>query len=194
MLSSCSNDTTTKLINEKRYHIQGRDLNQDPIYRFKTPLDWTYVPPKAVVDLQDTKNAIAEFLVDDIRITIHNFPSETIEDRINPKAQIFRWKKQFDQIFDHEFLVTPESFSGFKGALLEATGNMSQKKVTLIAFSMQLGEEHYRRLQNDFPISKDLRADFTIKALGPFEQVENRRDEIISFAKSFELIKEIRYP
>lgn len=66
----------------------------------------------------------------------------------------------------------------------------------MMGWSMQMGSEHYRNLLFAEAInpSKEfwqMRSDFTIKALGPSSLMQKYRLDIISFARRFELIKEI---
>lgn len=146
-------------------------------------MDWKKIPSDG--SLLDTKLPIGEYTLEEgsIRITLHNFPSRTIEDRIPPGAQIARWKKQFPFI---EESSVPQSFSGYVGFLFEANDN----NTAVMGWIMQLGPEQYSRLSfPDFP--EELRSDVTIKAQGPTHLIQKHRQKIIAFARSFELIQEI---
>lgn len=171
--------------------IPGRD--EVDLYRVKTPEICTAVQNNDL-PLQDTRTPIKEFLIKDargdIKITIHNFPSEKLEDRIPPIAQVKRWEKQFDTIDPRYQRITPQSFSGFTGLLYEGKGSIKGEEKALMAWAMQLGSEHYRTLsRNPFSIQK--RSDFTIKAIGPSAAIDAHREQIFLFARSFELLDEI---
>lgn len=180
------------------YHeILGRKTNQFSekpwLYRIKAPASWTHVIPAASESLIDTTKFLSEFLIHEdesmIRITIHNFPSEKIESRIPPLAQIARWKQQFSSL-DPTSEVSPQSFSGFVGLFFEGTGIINHEPTTMMGWSMQLDPTHYRTLSqpNYHP---QLRADVTIKAVGPKNLMAKHYSAIYAFAKSFELIEEI---
>jgi hypothetical protein len=165
--------------------------NGEPSYRIKAPHSWQRHPTPSTADLSDTKQAICTYNIDSIRITIHTFPSQKIEDRISPQAQIARWKQQFESLDPATVNITPQAYSGYAGLLFEGTGRLNGEHTTVMAWSMQLAPEHYRQLFYNRPLDVDLRADFTIKAVGPAEIMSLYRQALIAFARSFELIKEI---
>ena len=126
-----------------------------------------------------------------IRITIHNFPSNKIEERTPPGAQVARWKGQFEKLDTCESCVTPQTFNGYCGALFKGIGTMQEKPMMMLAWAMQITPQHYRALSDDSPIHKQMRADFTIKAVGPEELMEQYYKDIVEFAHSFELIEDV---
>lgn len=177
-----------------RTEICGRDdgisLNREPIYRIAAPYDWERLDPSSTESTSDTTTPLCEFLIiegaDQIRIAIHNFPSDSFEGRIPPQAQIMRWQNQFDPIDSASLTITPQSFSGYSGMLIEASGLQKGKPLTLMAWALQLAPEHYRSLKD-----KQMRSDVTIKASGPKFLMRKYREVIFAFARSFELIEEI---
>lgn len=181
-LISCS--SSPEKTDRISYEISGRD--HTPIYRVKAPKEWIIKRPETDASLQDTSKSLVEFFIQEgdveVRITIHNFPSNHIDDRIPPIAQIMRWKQQFDEI---DVSVSPQSFAGFVGLLFDGLGVMKGKEMSLLGWSMQMAARHYNNL------SFEMRADYTIKALGPTFLVEKNRQAIVNFARSFELLKEI---
>jgi len=61
---------------------------------------------------------------------------------------------------------------------------------------MLIAPEHYQQLQTKEPPDiayrmRQMRSDFTIKAVGWRDALEKHKDEIVMFANSFELIEEI---
>jgi len=87
--------------------ISGR--SESDLYRMDIPTDWQRLE---LAQSQDTTLPIAEFKTQDAKIVIHNFPNMPIP----AEAQIARWKKQ-----NPKGVVTPLSFSGYKGFMLEDT-------------------------------------------------------------------------
>lgn len=183
-------------------YINGRnnDVSSErfPIYRAKIPLHWKRLDPKLNESLEDTKKPLCTFLIENqdqfVRITIHNFPSENMQDRIAPEAQIRRWKNQVDK--GSAIIIKPEARGGFSGFMFESVDD--QKSV--LAWAMQLFSEHYQALNLKEQLSQSQtenlhfhqkKADYTIKATGPTSLLKQHRDEIIAFAQSFELIEAI---
>jgi hypothetical protein len=171
-------------------------LDRVPLYRIKAPEGWERIDAKAGESLIDTTKALCEFYIRDpegfIRIAIHNFPSEAIEDRISPDMQIARWKKQIGGLNPLSLHASPQSFSGYVGKLLEGQG----ENQSIMGWSMQIGVENYSRLQGgtseaEQALFRQKRGDVTIKATGPVALMEKHRFEIAAFARSFELIDEI---
>lgn len=175
--------------------IDGRDRS-GPLYRARVPTGWERKDPAPGESLADTMKALCEFHFAEggqsVRITIHNFPADNFDARIPPGAQVARWKRQFAALNPTDAVVVPQSHGGFAGLLLEATGTMDGKAMTMLGWSMQLAPEHYRVLMvlND-RYSRQMAADYTIKAIGDQELIKIKRDQIIDFANSFELVKEI---
>lgn len=179
--------------------ISGRNeentLKRDLIYRVKVPKNWVQNKPPADVSLFDTTKALDEFYIPEnkqtIRITIHNFPSNRIDDRISPESQITRWKKQFHQLDKNESYATPQAFNGYCGYLFKGVGIIDQQPTMILGWSMQILTEHYNILSSPSPKNKQMRADFTIKAVGPQDMMHKYYLEIVKFAHSFELIDDI---
>jgi hypothetical protein len=183
--------------------ITGRNddetLLRTLIYQVKTPKYWERHDPVAAQSIIDTTLALCEFKLkegsNEIRITIHNFPSDNLEERIPPIAQINRWKKQLDTL-DHSTLnIIPVAHGGFSGLFIEVAGIVKSQEIKILAWSMQLYPEHYRNLSSSDPAKhhhfKQMRADYTIKAMGPPALIDRNKRDIVNFADSFELIEEI---
>lgn len=179
----------------------GRPGEERPcIYRVKLPFHWVYCPPSTDCSLYDTKKAIAEFFIYDdegeIRITIHNFPNDSLKERIPPAAQISRWQQQLDHPDTSTIEIKPLSSGGFAGLSFDGEGELEGERQRILGWAMQIGPEHYMTLQ--VPQSKlpetrrrQMRADYTIKAIGPTTLMEKYKEEIIRFSRCFELIDEI---
>lgn len=189
-LVSCSTSPKEDIV---LHSICGRDAAHTLIYRIKAPAAWEHHPPSSDESLTDTTKALCEFMIDkQIRITIHNFPSESLEKRIPPEAQISRWRRQFSFLDPNATVISLQAYSGFKGLLFEGSGMLNGSKQTMMGWSMQLAPVHYRALTHLNLLNLDqLRSDITIKAVGPSEIMEQYRDQIIRFARSFELIEAI---
>lgn len=160
----------------------GREGEQ-PIYQAEIPLSWKKIDPKSHQNLTDTTLPICSFEAGNILITVHNFPYSTLEQRIPPSAQIARWKEQF-QIHDGD--VTPSAHGGFGGYRLEAQDPNGKG---MIAYAMQMTPILFRILSNP-----QIKADYTIKAVGPIAEIESEKDAIDAFALSFELKEPIDSP
>lgn len=171
--------------------LSGRNneetLDRELVYRLRVPNHWTYTLPSPNDSLFDSKKSLAEFYIDtDIKISVHNFPATTLETRTPPQAQISRWEKQFDVIDYTSTSTTPQAFGGFSGYLYEASGLLNNQPIRMMAWIMQMAPEHFRQLD-----SNQMRADYTIKVVGPINKVHQYSQEIIKFSRSFELIEEI---
>lgn len=190
-LFSCNADTPKT--NWKNF--EGR-LVGTSIYRACIPNDWVILAPESPDYLADTTLPIISFNIpsEDICITVHNFPTQNIEESISPQWQINRWQKQFAQIDATSMQSIPLIQGGFIGYLFEANGTIKNKPKSILAAAMQIIPEHYRSLQHDVRKEleyKQMRADYTIKAVGSPESIKNKREEIVSFIESFELIHAI---
>lgn len=179
---------------------ESHTLNKPLIYRVKVPTLWNVQTPGADVSLFDTTKPISEFYITEgqekIRITIHNFPADSIEKRIPPMAQINRWKRQFKSIDPNTESIKAQSFGGYYGWLFEATGLLEGSKSTMMGWTLQLASEHFRSLQRSTSRAleeryRQMRGDVTIKAVGPENLIKKHRDDIIQFARSFQLIDDI---
>lgn len=180
------------------HEINGRD--HEPIYRIRAPNEWIWRSPLKEESLSDTTKALAEFIINDpegiVRITIHNFPSDTLEERIAPTLQIARWQRQFDSQEVITAYTTPQAFSGYTGLLFRGSGILKENDSMVLGWSLQLAEEHYRTLLNTFSketglVYRQMRGDVTIKSVGPRSVMEKYESEITAMARSFELIEEI---
>lgn len=177
--------------------ICGRDNGRVPIYRAKVPSNWQRRDPTPDTSLFDSTLSLCEFLIvegtQQIKITIHNFPTNAIEERIPPSAQIARWKQQFESLDPASLSIASEAYAGFSGLFFEASGILHKEHATIIAFAMQIAPSHYYRLQTSEQEDalKQMRADYTIKAVGPVEWMAQNKQSILAFARSFELIQEI---
>jgi hypothetical protein len=202
-LGSCSQEDSAK----SAYHVVDLAARDDGnpevkpiVYRVKTPKHWFLQLPASNESIVDTTKAIAHFFIFDgnekIGISVHNFPSDSMEQRIAPFAQITRWKKQFQSLDQASVSLTPQAFGGYHGFLLEATGQMSSSTMTIFGWALQLAPEHYRALSQPLAPSlmqryRQMRGDVTIKAVGPAQIMAAHRDDIIAFARSFQLIDDI---
>ncbi len=194
--SSCSNGESVE--NSRWQNIRGRDDKTNPrapIYRAKIPLAWILNDLHRNESITDTTKPLCELLIkedqESIRITIHNFPVSNFNERIPPAAQIARWKRQFDFLDPTTIAVTPQAFGGFCGVVFEGRGQIQGLEVAVMGWSMQLGSEHYYALNQLSSLSKQMQADYTIKAVGNPELIEKHREAILAFARTFELIEEI---
>jgi len=203
--SSCAQEETPVSIVHKRIEIPARDdgsirEKRPLIYRFKVNPEWKLSLPDSKESIVDTTKALAEIFILDgsqkIRIAIHNFPSDQMNERIPPLAQIARWKKQFQTLTPQHVTITPQAFGGYHGYLMEATGVMHDIPTTVIGWSLQLPPEHYQSLHKALTRTeqaklRQMRGDITIKATGPTDLMHKHREEIVAFARSFQLIDDI---
>jgi hypothetical protein len=125
-----------------------------------------------------------------ITVSFHSFPSNHFDERIPSQAQVARWRKQLQPIME---VCEPVSFSGFSGLYYEGE-NETEK---MMAWSMQLDSGLYQALlfcgktHEEKEFYKQLCADFTIKAYGPKEKMNDQKKEICFFAHHLGLIQEI---
>ncbi len=190
--------------NSKWHTIAGRDaeelpLVRLPIYRAKIAQEWIHVEPRSELSIIDTTKPLCEYWVNEgdgqqIRVTIHNFPLM----EISPASQIFRWQGQFDTIETETVQILQQSFNGFLGFYLEATGVMKGSKTSLMGWAMQpasIHRESLRSLMQQVSGRKlewvQMEAPWTIKATGPPHLLEKYKHAIIEFARSFEWIEEV---
>lgn len=155
------------------------------VYRAKVPDGWVRIDPHG--PLSDTTKANVTFMIENqVKVAIHSFPTERLEQRIPPEAQVERWKSQCKGV---ETKISRVTRGGFDGLLFQAQG--------VIAWSLQLDMGHYQTLAflattpREEEHFKQMRADYTIKATGPQELIDKHREALFLFANSFELIQEI---
>ncbi len=205
LFSACSQDLSTSSGTtqpSKMEEIKGRnaDSQRQAIYRIRVPPGWIRRDPLPEESLADTTKALCEFIIYDgglmVRIAIHNFPSDTIEQRIPPLAQVSRWQRQLDPIYPNLSSITPQAFSGYSGFLFTGVGLLQGVETMVLGWAMQLAPEHYRALSPPQPGDKtasyqQMKGDVTIKAVGPRPLLEKHQMAIMAFARSFELIEEI---
>lgn len=157
------------------YVIEGRNLL--PLYRIKMPLEWEQKEVDSAFTTDTTKPICECVAFDSIRITLHHFPNL----KVPPQAQIARWQKQFTSISQQS--VIPQAFSGFVGLKFEGIGILGHQEICMLGWSLQLAPEF-------IPLCDALKgADVTIKIVGPREIVEQHKEELEKFARSFELIE-----
>ncbi|MGK5595074.1 MAG: hypothetical protein ACSNEK_06930 [Parachlamydiaceae bacterium] len=194
VLTGCSHESTPT---EQWLNFEGREKNL-PIYRVKVPKNWQPFFPNDDAYLSDTTLPILSFRIQDedqnLLITVHNFPTQRIEESIPAQMQVFRWQRQFEEIDEFCTDCRPVAYNGFSGLIFEGTGVMKGVHTSMLAFAMQMIPEHYRTLSNQPQYErkyKQMRSDYTIKVIGTPEAVAKQRDTIIEFAESFELIESI---
>ena len=200
--AGCSQQDSTRQLHivELAARDEGIPAEKPIIYRMKVPSHWTQQQPSFDESITDTKKAIAEFFIEEkdekIRIAIHNFPSDSMDSRIPPMVQVSRWKKQFSSMVPSSVSTKPHAFGGYYGFLFEATGEMHGIATTVLGWALQLAPEHYRSLSHPVPATlanrhRQMRGDVTIKAVGPEQLMDKYREEIISSARTFQLIDDI---
>lgn len=178
--------------------IQSR--SRKTTYRIRAPQTWVRRDPLPDESLLDTTKPLCEYLIVEgsniIRIAIHNFPYTTADQpRIPPIAQATRWQNQIDKLFPHLSSIRPQSFSGYVGVLFTGVGIQKEKEIMVLGWALQVAPEHFISLKPKIddpktPNFKQISADVTIKAVGPRTLMEQHENEIIAFARSFELIEE----
>jgi hypothetical protein len=181
--------------------IKGRDEEGKrlAVYRIRVPEEWIRHDPPPEESLVDTTKALCEFIIKDgnqhIRIAIHNFPSERMDQRIPPAAQVARWQRQLSSFDPTDSSTVSQVFNGFVGLLFTGVGQLNGENTKILGWSLQIANEHYRALSNPSTANaaryRQMRADVTIKAVGPRELMESHSQAITDFAQSFELIEEI---
>ena len=160
-LLACS-EKKSEIADSSWIEITGRTEAEEPrqlIYRVKTPKEWTVFFPEETNRLEDTKIANADFWIEDgthyVHIVVHSFPSDSLDARIPPMAQIHRWKGQFTEINEESILIKPQAHGGFAGFYLFLSGDAQKivgKNSAVLAWAMQMDQEHYLSL----PIRKEI--------------------------------------
>jgi hypothetical protein len=179
---SCESPKPPVVIKTHQMTICGRDAGP-PIYQAEVPLSWKRIDPHSRQNLSDTTLPICSFVVGNVLITFHNFPYSSLEQRIPPSLQIERWKAQFQV---HNGDVSPVAHGGFGGFRLEVQDPFGK---AMIGYAMQMTPLLFRVLSNP-----QIKADYTIKAVGPISEIEAEKYAIDAFANSFELKDPIPSP
>ncbi len=161
---------------------------REPIYRIQIPEGWTVIIPPLESSLTDTTEPLMTLINHDVKVTFHNFPVAKMDQRIPPQAQITRWKKQFDQLEETSVLLVPFATGGFTGIQFEATGVQKGTLISVKAWTMQLTPELFQKLPEK---SLQEKSDWTLKAVGPSEQLELLQEDLQLMARSIELIREV---
>lgn len=203
IFTSCQDSPKNHQTKEKKI-IHGRNSEESLLrpatYQVITPISWHFQESDKNLSLLDTTLPLAEFMIQEksgtIHLTIHNFPTSEFEKRIPPVAQVNRWKEQLGGETARHTTLSPQAFGGYAGIKFEGEGMFKGKEVAVIGWSMQLSPEHFYALsQPQANISsqerEQMRADYTIKAVGPIELIQAHQDSIHKFARSFHLIKPI---
>ena len=198
LLTSCS-----EAKNDHRYQWQKiaarneeKSLNRPLVYQALLAKQWKKIPIPFDQSIYDSKLAVCQFLIEETKpelsLFLHTFPFNKGQMRPSPQAQIERWKRQFEAATSLEMEVTPFSCNGFCGLKLIAEGKMKGKPVQMIAYAMQLAEEHRREIELSLsPLDRYKLADYTIKIVGPLLDLQRHKEDIEKFAQSFEFIDEL---
>ncbi|SCA62898.1 Uncharacterized protein SCG7086_AF_00110 [Chlamydiales bacterium SCGC AG-110-P3] len=201
----CSCDTPTEPLIGAWQQITARDSGvpseRAPVYRACVPNYWIRHDPDGNTSIVDTTLPLCDFTITDaggsITIAVHNFPYDTLEQRIHPSAQVARWRRQLIDTDAATVAIQPYGHGGYAGLQFEATGTfLGASDITILAWAMQLSREHFRNLQRGGTIEqrrfdRQQRGDYTIKAYGPRATLARYRRDIEDFARSFELIAEV---
>ncbi|MDP1836482.1 MAG: hypothetical protein Q8K75_11235, partial [Chlamydiales bacterium] len=97
--------------------IRGRD--HLPVNRARVPSSWQR--HEVTGPLHDTMLPLCEFTIDSLKIAIHNFPADTLDERIPPIAQVSRWKRQLALTEPTDSITSPVGHGGFIG--MHLSGN-----------------------------------------------------------------------
>lgn len=198
ILTSCTDPKTT--LPPIRYMIQSREIEKGGdrplIYQNSAPANWRLIPPDPLSDWRDTRQPIQEFEIEEeaglIRVTIHTFPFHDPRVRIPPQAQTQRWKDQFENLDLYSVIQSEEHWNGFSGLKIEASGEMKGEKTAMMAWSMQLASLYIQGLLvGSTPSDIYKLADVTIKVIGAPDALDKQRNQLETFAKSFEFIEEL---
>lgn len=172
MLSSCSNNEPHA--SHPIHSIAGR-LSLNLLYQTQVPENW--ILQQESDDKKDTRVPLAAWKKGSVVITFHNFSPELA---IPPGAQVQRWKNQLKGIIEEE--TTSTAHGGFGGFRWEAYS----PDQGVIAYAMQMNNTLKQKLRSEG------RADWTLKAVGPPEEIQDLADEIDLIASHLELIESIR--
>ncbi|MCB1149536.1 MAG: hypothetical protein KDK48_05160, partial [Chlamydiia bacterium] len=142
---------------------------------------WTLEPAPPHEDLSDTRKPLCVLKSGSIVIYVHNFPYDSLDERIPPEAQIARWERQSGKALE----VKKIQSGGYYGLQILAPG--------VLARAMQLDAEQFQHLiiGSEKRFLRQMRADYTLKAVGPADEIEQMYDEIHRLFDSFELQQEL---
>lgn len=203
-LTSCNQNTSIVSPTSPHWErISGRNdaqsLERPILYQACVPTHWVRRDPPTDTSIFDTTQSICEFYIQEndqnIRLTIHTFPTIQGHPRIPPQAQIARWKEQLEPLDPLATNVIAESRGGFSGLYFQGEGIFEGKPTKVLGWSMQLASVYDRQLsleRDSFDRYK--RADYTIKVIGPPDLINKHHLAIVEFAHSFELIQELPSP
>lgn len=162
-----------------------------PVYQAKVPLVWRRIDPSPDDPLSDTTKPIVKFSLDEnVTLSVHTFPTSSLEERIPLTAQVERWRSQLKGA---PCMLDRVGHDGFAGLYFEG----KNETTTVCAWCLQLDFAHYQKLHfmaatlEEEEHYKQMSADYTIKVSGPTALIEKHKKEILLFAGSFELIDEI---
>jgi hypothetical protein len=162
--------------------------SRKPVYKIRVPEGWDVTLPSLDLPLIDTTEPLLTLSKDGITVTFHNFPLQDPSQQVPPMAQIERWKKQFRELYEITVVITPFSVSGFTGLQFEAKGIAKGTEMGMMAWTMLLTPELFSKFPDN---ANQEKGDWTLKAFGPLEKIDLHRSELLSLARSVELIREI---
>lgn len=181
-----------------------QDRNSNPTYRMQIPAEWVPIKQESMVDLSDTREALCTYQLPhpagNLTLVIHNFPNDQSSEQIPAQAQVNRWLQQFEELDPLATRLEPQSFSGFQGMRVQAAGIKKGKREALLGWGFNLTGQHYRVLSHpkttfaDTETLRQMRGDITIKVTGPVPAMEHYQEQLLSAAKTFELIEAIPEP
>lgn len=196
-LCACQKDSLPTSNGWRTEQVNGR--TRFPVYTMQVPTSWKTLESPGD-NLTDTKKPLVTFIFTEnnqtFTITVHNFPFQDIDDQIPPLAQVERWKKQFENLDTRESELKPVAFGGYSGQFFKGVGIFKGEKMEMLAWSLQLPPEHYRALSHpqttvDKVVFEQMRADVSIKVIGPVDIVSKHRGDIDQFVNSFHMIQAI---
>lgn len=190
ILCSCSSNETPTL---QTLEILGRSdpltlSSKTLIYRMQIPEGWNVEFPDKEASLIDTKEPLLTLKKELVTVTFHNFPASHLSDRIPPIAQVTRWKNQLNPIDESSLQITPFAVAGFVGLQFDASGTHKGTPTRILAWSLQLTPELFQKLPET---ASQQKADWTLKAVGSPETILLLEPELLTIARSVELIMEI---
>lgn len=165
--------------------------SRELIYQMQAPAHWQKIETAGLA--VDSREPLAEFLVEEgVRLAVHNFPRMPKSSGIPPRAQVERWKRQFDRYDEESSSVEPQSFSGFTGLLFHGRGRIGTEEVAVMAWAMEPAAAYRIALDRvEGEVACQRRADVTIKVVGSPALVDKNFEEIMAAARTFEWIEEI---